>query len=163
MKVSIGFFARGQGTFLGSLNPLSLSSIIESCVFPVLLNGAESCILNLALLKHQVFPRRLLRGYCDFPSSSLIRLSEWLCYGHPCRHVFSASSSHPLVKRCWVITIKSCIFRTLVPQRLNHYSSQQCHFLESHIGTSFTATITEALDEISVKNIKNIVLEVDAS
>ena len=50
-KARAAFFARGQGVFLGTLNPLSSRSIIECCVMPVLLHGCESWILNNSLLK----------------------------------------------------------------------------------------------------------------
>ena len=38
------------GNFQGSLNPLSSASVIECCVSPVLLYGAENWILTPALL-----------------------------------------------------------------------------------------------------------------
>ena len=50
-KARGAFFARGSGIFHGSLNPLSSRSIVECCVFPVLLYGAESWMLNKTLLK----------------------------------------------------------------------------------------------------------------
>ena len=50
-KARRAFFARGSGQFHGTLNPLSSRSIIKCCVFPVLLYGAESWVLNLTLLK----------------------------------------------------------------------------------------------------------------
>ena len=48
-KARRAFFARGSGVFLGKLNPLSSRNIIEHCVLPCLLYGAESWILNNAL------------------------------------------------------------------------------------------------------------------
>ena len=45
------FFARGSGVFHGTLNPLSSRSIVETCVMPTLLYGAESWILNATLLQ----------------------------------------------------------------------------------------------------------------
>ena len=51
-KARRAFFNFGSiGVFQGSLNPLSLVSVIETCVMPVLLYGAESCILTSELLK----------------------------------------------------------------------------------------------------------------
>ena len=49
-KARGAFFSRGSGTFHGTLNPLSSRSIIECCVLPTLLYGAESWILNTTLL-----------------------------------------------------------------------------------------------------------------
>ena len=45
-KVRRAFFARGSSVFHGTLNPLSSKSIVEHCVLPCLLFGAESWILN---------------------------------------------------------------------------------------------------------------------
>ena len=47
-KARRAFFARGSGVFHGTLNPLSSKSIVELCVLPCLLFGAETWILNLA-------------------------------------------------------------------------------------------------------------------
>ena len=45
------FFGYGSlGVFQGSLNPLSSASVIECCMLPVLLYGAENWILTPALL-----------------------------------------------------------------------------------------------------------------
>ena len=49
-KARRAFFARGSGVFHGKLNPLSSMNIIEHCVLPCLLYGAESWILNNSLL-----------------------------------------------------------------------------------------------------------------
>ena len=50
-KARRAFFARGSGVFHGTLNPLSSKSIVEHCVLPCLLFGAESWILNASLLQ----------------------------------------------------------------------------------------------------------------
>ena len=50
-KARGAFFARGSGLFHGTLNPLSSRSIIKCFIFPVLLYGVESWVLNLTLLK----------------------------------------------------------------------------------------------------------------
>ena len=44
-------FSRGSGVFHGTLNLLSSRSIIECCVFPCLLSGAEAWILNDTLIR----------------------------------------------------------------------------------------------------------------
>ena len=49
-KARRAFFARGSGVFHGRLNPLSSMNIIEHCVLPCLLYGAESWILDNSLL-----------------------------------------------------------------------------------------------------------------
>ena len=45
-KARCACFARGSGVFHGTLNPLSSKSIVEHCVLPCLLFGAETWILN---------------------------------------------------------------------------------------------------------------------
>ena len=45
-KVRRAMFSQGSGVFNGTLNPLSSKSIIEHCVLPCLLYGAESWLLN---------------------------------------------------------------------------------------------------------------------
>ena len=49
-KARRAFFSRGSGIFHGTLNPLSSKSIVEHCVLPCLLFGAETWILNTTLL-----------------------------------------------------------------------------------------------------------------
>ena len=45
------FFANGDlGVFHSLLNPLSSWSLVESCVMPVLMYGAEACCINASLL-----------------------------------------------------------------------------------------------------------------
>ena len=66
-KARATFFTNGQlGAFHGLLNPLSPPSIIESCVFPVLLYGSEKWVLNHRLLQalesfQAEFGRRILK------------------------------------------------------------------------------------------------------
>ena len=50
-KARRAFFANGDlGAFHGLLNQLSSRSLVESCVFPVLMYGAESWCINASLL-----------------------------------------------------------------------------------------------------------------
>ena len=57
-KARRAFFNFGSiGVFQGSLNPLSSASVIETCVMPILLYGAENWILTSELLKEAgIFP-----------------------------------------------------------------------------------------------------------
>ena len=78
-KARGAFFARGQGVFLGALNPLSSQSIVETCVIPVLLHGAESWIINESLLKslesfQAELAKRILR-LPKFSSNKVARLA----------------------------------------------------------------------------------------
>ena len=50
-KVHRAFFANGDlGAFHSLLNPLSSRSLVESCVMPVLMFGAEAWCCNVSLL-----------------------------------------------------------------------------------------------------------------
>ena len=50
-KARRAFFANGDlGAFHGLLNPLSSRSLVESCVFPVLMYGAEAWSITASLL-----------------------------------------------------------------------------------------------------------------
>ena len=44
-KARAVFFYRGASQ--GFLNPLSLRSLVESCIFPVLMYGSESWVVNV--------------------------------------------------------------------------------------------------------------------
>ena len=81
-KAKRAFFARGSGVFHGKLNPLSSINIIEYCVFPCLLYGAESWILNNNLLaKLESFQaelaKRILRLHRS-TANNIVRLAlKW--------------------------------------------------------------------------------------
>ena len=70
-KARCAVFAREQGVFLGALNPLSSQSIVETCVIPVLLHGAESWIINESLLKSlESFQAELAKRILHLPKFS---------------------------------------------------------------------------------------------
>ena len=67
-NIKKAFFARGSGVFHGTLNPLSSKSIIEHCVLPCLLFGAETWILNSTLLqKLESFQAELAKRILRLP------------------------------------------------------------------------------------------------
>ena len=67
-KARGAFFTRGSGIFHGILNPLSSISIVESCVMPCLLSGAEAWILNCTLLqKLESFQAELAKHILRLP------------------------------------------------------------------------------------------------
>ena len=68
-RVTVVVFARGSGVFHGTLNPLSSKSIVEHCVFPCLLFGAETWILNSTLLqKLESFQAELAKRILRLPT-----------------------------------------------------------------------------------------------
>ena len=77
-KTRKAFFAMGSlWAFQGELNPLSTSSIFETCILPVLLYGCETLLLDCSCLSTlEIFQceigRRILRMY--FPSSAVVNI-----------------------------------------------------------------------------------------
>ena len=68
-KARHAFFARGSGVFHGTPNPLSSKSIVEHCVLPCLLFGAETWILNTTLLqKLESFQAELAKCIVRIPT-----------------------------------------------------------------------------------------------
>ena len=70
-KARGAFFLRASGVFHGTLNPLSSKSIIECCVFPCLLSGAEAWILN----------DTMIRQLESFQAELAKRILRWLSSG----------------------------------------------------------------------------------
>jgi len=165
-KARGAFFSRGSGTFHGTLNPLSSRSIIECCVLPTLLYGAESWILNTTLLmKLESFQgeigKRILR-LPKFAANDPVRMAlQW-----------------PSVRTCVL-----CIKLSFLLKILNSENSlsarvfcslaasdvealhliRQCRFLESSLNTNFTTRILSFHQEISFSALKKEIFEVDFS
>ena len=81
-KARGAFFSRGSGVFHGTLNPLSSRSIIECCVFPCLLSGAEAWILNDTLIRQlESFQAELTKRILRLPrrtSNNVTRMAlQW--------------------------------------------------------------------------------------
>ena len=90
------------GAFHGLLNPLSSCSIIESCVFPILLDGSENWVLNHRLLQAlESFQAELGRRILKLPkfSSNYIPMLV-LNWPSMCARVFVTSC-----RSCFVFAI----------------------------------------------------------
>ena len=162
------FFALGaSGCFLGYSNPLSAREIIEVCVFPTLLYGAENWILDESslnllecfqaelgrrVLKLSKFHSRLsvLIGL-SWPSMTarvFLRKLSFLC------RLLSANDD----------SIAHQTFRTIAGKDVYSLSLiKQCVFLDSRLGSDATACILNDPDnaKASFKNLKKTILECD--
>ena len=162
------FFALGaSGCFLGYSNPLSAREIIEVCVFPTLLYGAENWILDESslnllecfqaelgrrVLKLSKFHSRLsvLVGL-SWPSMTarvFLRKLSFLC------RLLSANDD----------SIAHQTFRTIAGKDVYSLSLvKQCVFLDSCLGSDATACILNDPDnaKASFNNLKKTILECD--
>ena len=135
-KARRAFFAYGQlEAFQGNLNPLSSSSIFESCVLPILLYGCETWLLNVtslsALESFQAEIGRRILKLPSFFSTSTVQIC--LCWPSMATRIlvrklgFLAKLLSPQVN-----SISSHIFTsTAITDPLNISIIQQCRFLES--------------------------------
>ena len=165
-KARGAFFSRGSGTFHGTLNPLSSRSIIECCVLPTLLYGAESWILNTTLLtKLESFQgeigRRILR-LPKFAANNTVRMAlQWP----------SVRSRVLCIKLGFLLKILNSenslsarVFHSLAVSDVEAlHLIRQCRFLESSLNTNFTTRILSSHQEISFSALKKEIFEVDFS
>ena len=79
-KARRAFFANGDlGAFHGLLNPLSSQSLVESCVLPILMYGAEAWCINASLLlKLESFQSEIGKKILRLPKFSANRFLYWL-------------------------------------------------------------------------------------
>ena len=139
-KARRAFFALGEiGAFQGSLNPLSASSIYESCVISILLYGCEtwlldsSCILLLDQFQYEI-GRRILKLPKHF-SGHVVRIC--LCWPSMSSRILARKLSF-LAKllQSEKSTLSSQMFTSVaIIDAYDVSIIQQCRMLESNIGT----------------------------
>ena len=165
-KARGAFFSRGSGTFHGTLNPLSSRSIIECCVLPTLLYGAESWILNTTLLiKLESFQaeigKRILR-LPKFVANNTVRMAlQWP----------SVRTRVLCIKLGFLLkvlknenSLSARVFRSLAVSDVEAlHLIRQCRFLESSLNTNFTSRILSSHQEFSFSQLKKEIIEVDFS
>ena len=158
--------ARGSGIFHGSLNPLSSRSIVECCVFPVLLYGAESWMLNKTLLKKlESFQCEIGKRILRLPKSSannIVRMA--LLWPSIRARVLCIKLSFLLKVMRDEDSLSSQVFRSLAADDVESLVLvKQCRFLEAEYGSSFTSDIVSNVNNISYTRIKKVILEKDIS
>ena len=163
-KARGAFFARGQGVFRGSLNPLSSRSIVESCVLPILLYGADSWIINATLL-------RKLESFQGELAKRLLRLSKYAST-RACRMALLWPSIRARVL-CYKLTllfkimlnddsISSRVFHSLAASDVESIPLvRQCRYLESSYGLNFTSSILSSSMSLSPSKMKKTIIDKD--
>ena len=163
-KARRAFFARGSGVFHGTLNPLSSKSIVECCVLPVLLYGAESWILNKTLLqKLESFQAELAKRILRLPKhtsnhTSLLAL-QWP----------SVRSRVLMIKLSYLlkvikndISLSSRVFRSLAASDVEALQLvRQCRFLELTTKSNFTTSVLTTPEDISLPSMKKDLIKQD--
>ena len=167
-KARKAFFSLGStGVFHGKLNPLSASSIFETCIIPILLYGCETWLLDSTCLqdleKFQCEIGRRILGLSKFHSNTVVRVAlHW-----------PSMSTRTLLRKLSFLgklicnnadTMSSPIFTTICMDDI--YSLpivQQCRMLEAPLATDVVHQLLSDLPNaksIIVKN-KKLLLERD--
>ena len=139
-KARKAFFSLGStGVFHGKLNPLSASSIFETCIIPILLYGYETWLLDSTCLqdleKFQCEIGRRILGLSKFHSNTVVRVAlHW-----------PSMSTRPLLRKLSFLgklicnnadTMSSRIFTTICMDDIYSLSIvQQCRMLEAPLAT----------------------------
>ena len=155
------FFALGSiGCYLGRSNPLTARAIVETCVLPTLLYGAENWILNDESL-------RLLESFQSEIGRGILQLSK-----HHSQHSVLLAFSWPSMKAkklsflCRILslgndTIATRTLLTLASQDVYRLGIvQQCIALDSKLGTDSVSVILNNVDDSKplFKEVKNSIL-----
>ena len=165
-KARRAFFARGSGVFHCTLNPLSSKSIVEHCVFPCLLFGTKTWILNSTLLQklesfQAELAKRILRlPACTSNNTALMAL-QWP----------SMRARILIIKLCFLfkvvisdLTLSARVFRSLAASDVESLVIiRQCRFLEFIYKSNYTTAVLTSSDEISNHSLKKEILELDLS
>ena len=165
-KARRAFFARGSGVFLGKLNPLSSRNVIEHCVLPCLLYGAESWILDNSLLtKLESFQTELAKR--------ILRLHR-----HTANNVARMALQWPSMRaRILIIKLKflhkiitgdlslsARTFRSLAASDMESLLLvRQCRFLETALNSNFTTLILTSPGSVSLTSITKVIQQLDFS
>ena len=165
-KARGAFFARGCGVFHGKLNPLSSRSIVECCVMPVLLYGAESWILNNSLLQMlESFQAELAKRILKLPKFASNNVSRMALQWPSIRARVLCSKLHFLTK---VMrnedSLSSRVFRSLAASDVESLQLvRQCRFLESTFETSYTSSVLSSPDSVQIAQVKKEIIQLDFS
>ena len=156
-KARGAFFSRGSGVFHGTLNPLSSRSIIECCVFPCLLSGAEAWILNDTLIRQlESFQAELAKRILRLPrhtSNNVTRMAlQWP----------SMRARILIIKLSFLLrvsrdnrSLSSRVFRSLATSEVESLIIVwQCRFLESPLQSNFTSSVLASPKHISITSMK---------
>ena len=165
-KARRAFFARGSGVFHGKLNPLSSMKIVEHCVLPCLLYGAESWILDNGLLaKLESFQAELAkRILClhKYTANNIARMAlQWPSMRARIL-IIKLKFLHKII--VGDLSLSARTFRSLAVMDVESLLLvRQCRFLESTLDSSFTTSILTSPKSVSLSSIKKDILKLDIS
>ena len=165
-KARRAMFAQGSGVFHGTLNPLSSKSIIEDCVLPCLLYGAESWLLNPTLMQTresfqaELAKRILWLPRCISNNTALIALQ---CPSMRARIL--------IIKLSFLLKIinsdrslSARVFRSLTSSDVESLLlTRQCRFLESSFQSDFASEVLASSENVSHSSLKKAILHLDLS
>ena len=157
-KARRAFFARGSGVFHGTLNPLSSKNIVECCVLPVLLYGAESWILNKTLLqKLESFQAELAKRILRLPIHTSNHASLFALQWPSVRsHVLMIKLSYLFKVIRNDISLSSRVFRSLAASDVEALQLiGQCRFLELTTKSNFTTSVLTTPEDISLSSMNS--------
>ena len=144
--------------------PLSYCSIVESCIFPVLLYGSENWVLNSSLLQElEYFQAEFGRHVLKLPKFSS-NTAPLLVLNWPtmCARVLCNKLSFLIcVCRGKSTSLSTQVFRSIAVSDVTSMSIvKQCHFLDSILDTQFTNDVLNN-SELSSRDLKKRIIEAD--
>ena len=163
-KARRAFFARGSGVFHGKLNPLSSKNIIEHCILPCLLYGAESWILNHSLLaKLESFQAELAKRILRLHRNTANNIA------HMALHWPSMRARILIIKLKFLLkaisgdlSLSARSFRSLAVSDVESLLLvRQCRFLESTLDSNFTTSVLTSPNSVPFSSIKKDILLLD--
>ena len=165
-KARKSFFSLGStGCFLGHSSPLTAKTIVETCVFPILLYGAENWILNDECL-------RLLENFQAELGRRILKLSRY----HSNLSVSLGLSWPSITSRILITKLKflcrllSSETETVATRTLHTLASeglyslgivQQCIFLDSKLKVNTIPNILNNIDDprSELKDLEEMILK----
>ena len=159
------FFHYGSlGAFQGDINPLSTKSIIDTCVMPVLLYGCENWVLtNTLLQKLGCFlgwaAKRALKWPAHFSNTAAL-----ICLGMESIKARILTRKLAFLKHLLSdesVGVGSATMHSLLDDPDSICIVRECRELEASFGTQFTDQLLSDADNVSVREIKNHLLETD--
>ena len=159
------FFHYGSlGSFQGDINPLSTKSVIDTCVMPVLLYGCENWVLTDALLRKLACflgwaTKRALKWPVQYSNTAALVclgiesikariLTKKLAF---LKHLLSEES----------VGVGSTTMHSLLDDPDSICIVKECRELEACFATQFTEQLLSNADGVSVRSIKQSIVEID--
>ena len=163
-KARRAFFARGSGVFHGKLNPLSSKNIIEHCVLPCLLYGAESWILNHSLLaKLESFQAELAKRILRLHRNTSNNIERMALHWPSMRARILIIKLKFLLKAITGdLSLSARSFRSLAVSDVESLLLvRQCRFLESTLDSNFTTSVLTSPNSVPFSSMKKDILLLD--